>query len=153
MVRVEEHTTIDRPIEEVFAYLSDIERQTEWVSTLQESQKTTTGPTQVGTTYRQVNKILGRTIEMQNEVTTYEPPTVFAFRARGGPTHMEMRLALTSTGPETTEVTQVAEGESGGLFKLADSIVARTLKKQLAADLEGLKAILESGGASEAGRS
>ena len=150
MVRIEEHATINRPIDEVFAYASDIERQADWVSTLSESVKTTSGPTKVGTTYRQVVKFLGRRMEIENEVTAYQPPTVFAFRGKSGPIQMEMRFTLTSAGPETTEVTQVADGESGGLFKLADPILARTMKKQFAADLEGLKTMLESGIATEA---
>ena len=149
MVRVEEHVTIERPIEEVFTYLSDIERQPDWVSTMSESRKTTTGPTKVGTTYRQVGKFLGRRFELDCEVADYQPPRLYAFRAKNGPMHIEMQFTLTSNGPETTSVTHVAEGESGGFFKLADPILARTMRKQFAADLETLKTILESGIATE----
>ena len=149
MVRVEESVTINRPIEEVFAYLSDIERQEEWVSSLSESQKTTSGPTQVGTRFRQVVKLLGRRIDIDCEIAAYEPPTVYAFRGKNGPMSMEMRFTLASEGP-ATEVRQVAEGQSGGAFKLADPILARTMQKQFAADLEMLKTMLESGVATEA---
>jgi hypothetical protein len=55
-----------------------------------------------------------------------------------------MRFTLISDGLET-RVLQVAEGESGGFFRLADPIIARTLRKQLQADLETLKTMLESG--------
>ena len=150
MVRVEEHVTINRPIDEVFAYASDIERQPEWVSPLTDSRKSSSGPTSVGTTYLQTAKFLGRRMEMECEITGYEPPRVYAFRAKSGPLHMEMQFTLTSEGPDTTEITQVAEGESGGLLKLADPILARTMKKQFEADLETLKTILESGIATEA---
>ena len=149
MVRVEESVTINRPIEEVFAYLSDIERQEEWVSSLSESQKTTSGPTQVGTRFRQVVKLLGRRIDIDCEIAAYEPPTVYAFSGKNGPMTMEMRFTLASEGPATT-VRQVAEGQSGGAFKLADPILARTMQKQFAADLETLKTMLESGVATEA---
>jgi uncharacterized membrane protein len=149
MVRGEESVTINRPIEEVFTYLSNIERQPEWVSTLVESRKTSSGPTAVGTTYQQVVKFIGRRMELDCEVTGYEPPTLYAFRARSGPMRSEMQLTLASEGPETTRVTQVFEGESGGFLKLADPILTRTAKKQFAADLETLKTSLESGIASE----
>src|SRR5579859_541712 len=115
MVRVEENATINRPIEEVFAYMSDIERQPEWVSTLTSSQKTGSGPTGVGTTYRQGVKFLGRRMEMDCEVSAYEPPTLFAFRATTGPMRMEMRMTLVPNGSGTT-LTQVAEGESNGFL-------------------------------------
>lgn len=145
MVRIEVDTTIDRPAEEVFAYASDIERQPEWVAPLTESEKTSSGPTGLGTTYRQVAKFMGRRMELSCEITGYDPPTLYAFQAQNGPMHMEMRFTLTAEGPDTTRVTQVAEGESAGFFKLADPILARSMKKQFVADLETLKTILESG--------
>jgi len=149
MVHVEERVTINRPIEEVFSYLSDIERQSDWVSSLSESRKTTSGPTSVGTRYHQVVKLLGRRMEIECEITGYEPPTLYAFRGKNGPLHAEMRFTLASEGTGTV-VTQVVEGESGGFFKLADPILARTMQKQFAADLETLKTMLESGIATEA---
>ena len=153
MVRVEVETTINRPIEEVFAYASDIDRQPEWVSPLTDSRKTSSEPTAVGTTYRQTAKFLGRRMEMACEITGYEPPTRYAFRAQNGPMHMEMQFTLASEGPETTRVTQVVDGESAGFFKLADPILARTMRKQFVADLETLKTLLESGIAAEHGPS
>jgi uncharacterized membrane protein len=144
MVRVEESVTIDRPVEEVFAYLADIEKQPQWVSSLLESTKNSDEPTGEGTKYRQRAKILGRRFESTNEITAYQPPHVYEFQATSGPMHVRMRFTLISDGLET-RVLQVAEGESGGFFKLADPIIARTLRKQLQADLETLKTMLEGG--------
>jgi uncharacterized protein YndB with AHSA1/START domain len=150
MVRIEVDTTINRPAEKVFDYMADIDRQPEWVAPMTESQKTSSGPTAVGTTYRQVAKFMGRSMELNCELTGYEPPTLYAFTAKNGPMHMEMRFTLTPEGPDTTRVTQVVEGESAGFFKLADPILARSMKKQFVADLETLKTILESGVAEDA---
>jgi uncharacterized membrane protein len=144
MVRVEESVTIDRPVGEVFTYLADIERQPEWVSSLLESAKSSDEPTGEGTKYRQQAKILGRRFESTNEITAYQPPHVYEFQAEHGPMHVRMRFTLTPEG-ERTRLVQVADGESGGFFKLADPIVARTMRKQLQADLETLKTMLESG--------
>jgi uncharacterized protein YndB with AHSA1/START domain len=149
MVRVEVDATINRPVEEVFKYASDIDRQPEWVPPLIDSRKSTSGPTGVGTAYRQTAKFLGRRMDMDCQITGYEPPTLYAFRAKNGPMHMEMQFTLTPEGPEATRVTQVVEGESAGFFKLADPILARTMKKQFVADLETLKTLLESGIAEE----
>lgn len=149
MVRIEEQATINRPIEEVFAYMSDIDRQPEWVSTLTASRKVTSGPTGVGTTFQQSSKFLGRQFDLDNEITDYEPPTVYAFHSKSGSIDMRMRFTFTATGPSTTEVNQVAEGTSGGLFKLAEPMMARSMKKQFAEDLERLKQNLESGVASQ----
>lgn len=148
MVRVEESITIDRPVEEVFTYLSNIERQPEWVSSLQGSSKESQEPTAVGTRYRQQSKILGRKIDLNNEITAFEPPQVYEFHSTSGPMQMTMRFTMTAEGTGT-HVLQVVEGESGGFFKLADPLLARTLRKQLEADLETLKVMLESGAAAQ----
>lgn len=142
MEHIEESVTIDRPVEDVFTFLADIDRQAEWASLVQESVKTSSGPTAVGTTYRQVVKLLGRKIETNNEVSAYDPPHVFEFRGKSGPIQVQMRFTLTAQG-NGTHVLESTDGETGGVFKLADSLVARTMKKQFAADLETLKTLLE----------
>jgi uncharacterized membrane protein len=144
MIRVEESVTIERPIEEVFTYLSDIERQSDWASAVSESTKLSSGPTGLGTTYRQVGKLLGRRLELNCEITAYEPPRLYEFQLLNGPLRGRMRFTLVSEG-QGTRVTQVLEGESGGFFKLADPILTRTVQKQLGADLEALKGLVESG--------
>jgi uncharacterized protein YndB with AHSA1/START domain len=153
MVRVDVDTTIDRPVEEVFAYLTDIDRQPEWVAPMTESRKTSSGPTGVGTTFQQAVKFMGRSMDLNGEITSYQAPNLYAFQAKNGPMHMEMQFTLQSDGPESTRVTQVASGESAGFFKLADPILARSMKKQFVADLETLKTLLEGGVATEASSS
>jgi carbon monoxide dehydrogenase subunit G len=144
MIRIEESITIDRPVEEVFTFLTDIDHQSDWVSLVEESHKLSSEPTAVGTKYRQVAKLLGRRLDATNEVTAYEPPHVFEFRGKSGPAEVQMRFTLTEEG-SGTRVLQSAEGETGGVFKLVDPMVARTMKKQFAADLETLKTLLEGG--------
>ncbi|MGI8825806.1 MAG: SRPBCC family protein [Chloroflexota bacterium] len=150
MVRVDQSVTIDRPSDVVFKYIQDIERQPEWASALQESSKMSSGPTGKGTTYRSVAKTLGRRLELVCEVSAYEPPRVYEFQTHNGPMHMLMRYTLTPEG-NRTRVDHMVEGESGGIFKLADSIAARVLKKQFETDLESLKTLLESGWDAEPG--
>jgi len=148
MVRIDQSITIEKSIEDVFGYIQEINRQPEWASALQESVKMSGGSTGVGTAYRQVAKLLGRRIEMSCEVTRYEPPRVFEFHVQGGPMHGHMRFTLTTDG-NGTRIDHVAEGEPGGIFRIADSLAARGMKKQFATDLENLKLLLESGLAAE----
>lgn len=145
MVHVEERVTINRPIEEVFTYLSDLERQPEWVRNASEVRKTVGGPTKVGTTFHVVGKTLGRPMESDCEVTEYDPPSVYAWRGTSGPIRLEMRFTLTAEGPLTTRVTQAAEAEAGGAFRLARPILARGMKREFAVELGALKRHLESG--------
>ena len=57
MVRAEVSTTVKRPIEQVFAVMSDASKNPKWASGISETTKTSDGPIGVGTDlaqYRQV---------------------------------------------------------------------------------------------------
>jgi uncharacterized protein YndB with AHSA1/START domain len=143
-MRNEESTTIDRPIDEVFAYLADVERHPEWVSSVLNTKKTSDGPMGLGATFTEEGKVLGRRLQTEWEITAYEPPHTIRQRMQMGPARAVLTATLEATDGGT-KVTIVQEGETGGLLKVADPLVARTLKKQLAADLETLKTLIESG--------
>ena len=73
MVKIETSMVINRPIEEVFAFLTNPENDLVWRSGVLESEQTSDGPMGVGTTARSVEQFLGRRIESTVEFTAYEP--------------------------------------------------------------------------------
>ena len=83
-MHVENTITIERPIEEVFEYVSTPENDPTWVSASIRNQRTLPGPMRVGMTTEEDVKIFGRTSRDTWEVTEYEPPTVIAYRATSG---------------------------------------------------------------------
>jgi uncharacterized protein YndB with AHSA1/START domain len=83
-MHVENTITIERPIEEVFEYVSTPENDPTWVSASIRNQRTSPGPMRVGMTIEEDVKIFGRTSRDTWEVTEYEPPTVIAYRATSG---------------------------------------------------------------------
>jgi uncharacterized protein YndB with AHSA1/START domain len=68
-------TEIDRPIEEVFAFLADGENDPKFSPRVQEMAKVTEGPTGVGTVYRSTVKDAGVTTRREFRITEFEPPT------------------------------------------------------------------------------
>src|SRR3954468_11242358 len=68
-------TVIDRPIEEVFAFLADGENDKKFSSRVQEIAKTTDGPPGVGTVYKSTVKDAGMTTSREFELTEFVPPT------------------------------------------------------------------------------
>jgi uncharacterized protein YndB with AHSA1/START domain len=73
VIRIETIVQIDRPAEEVFAYISNFENNPKWQSGQIEARITSEGPLRVGSTYDQVAKFLGRRIVSTFEVVEYEP--------------------------------------------------------------------------------
>jgi len=60
MFRIEASCEIERPVEEVFAYLADPARIPEWNSSVLECRVEQPGPIRVGTRIRTLGRILGR---------------------------------------------------------------------------------------------
>ncbi|GAH15534.1 unnamed protein product, partial [marine sediment metagenome] len=127
MIKIETSVVINRPIEEVFAFVTDVEKLSQWSAELVEAKKTSEGSVGVGTTFSGVVKMLGRRMENDHEVSEYEPNSKFAFKVTSGPAQMEVEYTFESVA-DGTKFTVVAEGETGGFFKLAEPIFARMLQ-------------------------
>ena len=145
MVKVEGTVVINRPIEEVFAFLANPDKSSQWQGMVLEAKQTSEGPVGVGTTGQSSSQFLGRRIESTWEVTEYELNRKTAFKSTSGPVPYEQSATL-ETVDEGTKVTLVAEYEVGGFFKLAEPIVARMGQRQAEADFANLKDLLEAQG-------
>jgi uncharacterized protein YndB with AHSA1/START domain len=73
--RFEATVVIDRPIEEVFAFLADGENDPKFSPRVLEISKTTDGPPGVGTVYASTVKDAGVKTKREFELTEFEPPT------------------------------------------------------------------------------
>jgi uncharacterized protein YndB with AHSA1/START domain len=134
--------TINRPVEEVFAYVTDIGNLAKWNEVAGQGEQTSQGPVGVGTTYRGVADFMGREMEWTSEVTEYEPNRKVAQKMNLGPTVMAMSW-LVEPVEGGTKFTIRSEGEMGGLAKLVGPLLDRTMKKQMEGNLAKLKALLE----------
>ena len=73
MIRIETSVLIDRPTEEVFAFISNFENNPLWQAGMVSAEFTSEPPLGIGSTYDQVAKFLGREILSSFEVIEYEP--------------------------------------------------------------------------------
>ncbi|UCC52717.1 MAG: SRPBCC family protein, partial [Anaerolineaceae bacterium] len=73
MTKVEINIHINRPPDQVFAYISNPENNPQWQGGMRKATITSTGPLGVGSTYVQVASFLGRRIESHFEIVEYEP--------------------------------------------------------------------------------
>jgi uncharacterized protein YndB with AHSA1/START domain len=143
MATLETSIVINRPIEEVFAFVSNPENYPKWFSASREVQITSDGPTGVGTTFRTVVTFLGRRIEGEIEFTAYEPNRSYAEKVKSGPFPVENRVTFERV-EGGTRVTTSQVAEPGGFFKLAEPLLMRMIKRQFEADGANLKDLMES---------
>ena len=80
---------INRPIEEVFAVLANLENDAKWHSAFVESRNTSGGSLGVGARFLLVGELLGRRIETVYEVAVYEPNRIAAWKTVSGPLRMK----------------------------------------------------------------
>ena len=138
-------TVINRPVDEVFAFLVDTDKAPDWNPQVTEARKTSDGPLGVGTTFLYVGRFLGRRFESVSECTEYAPNDKFSTKTISGPFHLEIDNTLSSVDGGTRLAT-VYRGESRGFFKLAEPVMVRLTKKQFETATENLKALLEAEG-------
>ena len=85
MPRVETSVVINRPAEEVWAFLDDMSNNTRWQSGLIETGFTSGERMDVGARWREVRRFLGRRLESEFECTEHDPGKRFAFKSLSGP--------------------------------------------------------------------
>ena len=140
---VEVTVDVDRPPEEVFAYVADFENNPAWQSGVETARFTADGPLGVGSTYVQEAGFLGRRIESTFEVTAFEPGTMVRIESVAGtfPIQVTRRVDPIEGG---SRVTATVEGEPDGVFRLAAPLVTPLMRRRIEGDYRRLKALLES---------
>ena len=140
MVGVEHEVVVERPLDEVFAYVANPGNVPEWQSGVLETDFA--GEMRVGARWREVRTFLGRRVEATLEATAYEPTGEFALRVASGPIPFSVRhfFAPAAGG---TRIRIVAHGEPGGLLRFGAAVVARAAERQLRTDYSRLKDVLE----------
>ena len=133
--------TINRPVEEVFNWLTDFSNHTQWQLNLVEAIVTSSGPVRLGSTYRYVAEVMGRKFPSTGEVTAYETNRVWGQKSHDGPAPVETIYQFESAG-SNTQITVILKAVIGS-FPGAGGFVRRQLKNSLDEQNARLKQILE----------
>ncbi len=139
---------IERPVENVFDYVTDLENLSEWagpVIEVRDVQKATPERLREGDKFTAVAKFLGRRFETPCEVTDYLSNRQFSFRSTGGPVPQEFTYTFEPT-LEGTHLTQSVEAEPGTFFRLTGPLFEAAGRRQINNDLKTLKDLLEAQG-------
>ena len=143
MVKVELEVIINRPIEEVFTFISNVENDSQWSTGAAGTKFTSEGPIGKGSTFKEATTFLGRKIDTTGEYTEYIPNKKFACKSTSGPFPAEGSWTFEEVDGGT-KVTQITEVEPRGFFKIAEPLLIRMFKRQSEAELANLKDLLES---------
>jgi hypothetical protein len=98
-----------------------------------------------GSTVQIVVKLLGRRMEMGQEVVAYEPNRQIGYRVTSGPFPVEYRYVFEPVegGTRISGIAQAGSEKAARFFRLAEPIMLRTARRNVETALANLKDLLE----------
>ncbi|HKD94901.1 MAG TPA: SRPBCC family protein [Gaiellaceae bacterium] len=132
MIRAAWWTRIDRPREEVFDYIADLENEPKWNPDASNVVRTSApGPVGLGTTWEEDFARVGHYI---TTIDTYERPSVLSFDAKNPRTDAHVRFDFAADGDDATGVSCVVELTMKGGMRLLEPLLASRIRKQIEQD-------------------
>jgi carbon monoxide dehydrogenase subunit G len=121
MVHVSRTFTVDAPPEVVTAYLADFAHAEQWDPGTQSCTRVGAGPVEVGATWHNVSKVLGRETELEYRLERLDPGHIVLVGRNKTATSTD-DITVRPAG-EGSEVTYDATVELNGLAKLGTPIM------------------------------
>src|SRR5215217_4678851 len=96
-----------------------------------------------GDTFTVVVTFLGRRLDLPYEVSDFDPLRHYTHKSTGGPIPNQWSYTFNEISGGTC-LRRVAQGEPGSFFRVAEPLFGSVLKRQVRADLETVKDLLEA---------
>jgi carbon monoxide dehydrogenase subunit G len=144
MVRIQDITIIDRPLEEVWRFVSDPSNDPKWYQGTMKVRQIPEGSTVVGTTFEAVIQFRGRSLEAGVRCIVLNPNKEVTWKFTSG----LMKRSTDSWRMEpidekSTRLTRVFDMRVSGFWRLIQPIVVRGTKSAHEAEIHNVKRILE----------
>ncbi|WP_137723211.1 SRPBCC family protein [Prescottella subtropica] len=144
-LHTDESIVINCPLSQVFSYMTDPARATEWVSSAEEYAMVSGSPDVPGSLAAVTTKVAGVKLHATEEITAYEKNRTIGFHSTESRIPYERALDFTSDGDGATKVTYRLDAETGtGIFKFADAITQKLYAHDVRGNLRNAKTILEA---------
>lgn len=138
-------TQINKPVKDVFKYISTLSNHKDMVKANIDSRQTSEGPVQVGTTMTNVAKFMGIKMEEHFVVTEYVQDKILAKESAPGSTFVTGDKFTFEEANGGTLLTLYVYAHTKGFLKLFDGFLGKKVKQCLVADMERLKKNFEEG--------
>jgi carbon monoxide dehydrogenase subunit G len=134
---------IGRPIEDVFAFVSDPLNFARWNSAVRAVRNTSGRDSEVGSTYTMHRELPSGAVQNELEIVARERPAEFGIRTTSGPTPFSYRYRFSAADGQTiVELDAVVELD--GAAAVLGPLVRRAVKRGVDDNFAELKRILET---------
>lgn len=144
MEQIEATIDIDRPAEDVFAFVADVTNMSRWQPQIIETVRA--DPPALGATFEQRVQTPMRDVDSVGEVTAFEDGERFAISTEGGPLKTQAIFDFSESDGTTTVAMELRVDAVKAAFKLALPVVTRAMRKGVPENLATLKSLLEADG-------
>jgi uncharacterized protein YndB with AHSA1/START domain len=136
-----------RPPDDVFRYVTDPSRLTEWQESVISARTEESGPPRVGSRVVQTRRMGRREQAMTSEITEMDPPRSWAVRGVDGPVRGMVKGTVEPLDDGVrSRVTIELDFEGQGIGKLlVPLVVRRQAQRQMPTNMKTLRERLESG--------
>jgi len=147
-MNVKQSIVINLPVEDIFAYMSDLENLVDWSSVTITVRNISPGAIHVGATVRSTIRFLGRWSDMTFEIVECEPGRSLTIKSIAGVAPCLFCYQFEPVEDRGTIVSQEAVIHlTGSMLGLEEPVVTRVVRRQLEHDLLTLKDLLEASAA------
>jgi len=146
MITFETTEWINRPPQDVFAFLADPTNYPKYQANTISAEWTSTGIPGVGSTFKVLSKTPGGTTEVMMEVAIWEPPDRHGVQSIKIPFPFKRAVGVTTLVPKEngTQLTFQGEYVATGIFQFFESVLGKQIKKQDASNIQTMKQLLEA---------
>jgi len=134
--------SIDRPRDQVAAYLRDPANDTKWIGGLRSARQLTPGQVTVGSQVERVAGFLGRRVQYVNEITELTADRL-AMRSVRSPFPMRVTYGHRQASDGATEVSVRVQGDAARFYALVAPLLGLAVRRSITRDLRNLKRVLE----------
>jgi carbon monoxide dehydrogenase subunit G len=128
VVTVTRTFTVDKPADVVVSYLADFSNAVDWDPGTRSCERQDMGPVQVGSTWRNVSKFLGRETVLDYRLEALQPGHLTLIGSNKTATSTD-DITVRDTPPNGSEVTYQADIELHGLAWLGGPVVKAALER------------------------
>jgi uncharacterized membrane protein len=115
-MRVVGSVEINRPADQVWAYVADYGNDTSWRAGVRQLHPSLPGPAQVGVTTHELLRLLGMTFRTDATIDRVETGRLLEWRAQDRQKQLHGSRLVEPTGPASSRFTEVVEGRLLGLL-------------------------------------
>lgn len=145
MTEVTVSVEINRPPDQVFAYIADMANNPSWQKGMRECRWTSEPPLRLGSTYDQVARFLGRDIVNSFEVTEFVAGETIRIQSTAGAMPLDITRSVEPVGV-TSRVSAAVKGDPPFPMKLFGPLLNMMVRRSIEADYRRLKDVLEAEG-------